>query len=77
VKNATKKPLNQNRMEIEKIRYKHIYKRTVKHEYGLYDYYVVHVGKEHKNAYLGCSRKLEKCEKILSEYRSSKQDTSY
>ena len=64
-------------MKQEKIKYKHIYKRTVKHEYGLYDYYVVHVGKERKNAYLGCSRKLEKCVEILLDYAEKNNINEY
>ena len=62
---------------VENSKYKHIYKRTVKHEYGSYDYFIVHVGKEYKKAYLGCSRKLEKCEKILLDYAQKNNINEY
>ena len=64
-------------MKEVKIKYKHIYKRTVKQVYGTYFYYVVHVGKNKENQYLGCSRKLEKCEQILLEYARKNNINEY
>ena len=60
------------------IKYKNIYMRTVKHEYGTYNYFIVHVNNEtNKNKYLGCSRKLEKCEKILLDYAQKNNINEY
>jgi hypothetical protein len=64
-------------MKTEKIRYKHIFKRTVKHEYGTYDYFVVHINKDYKQNYLGCSRKLEKCVEILLDYAQKNNINEY
>jgi len=64
-------------MKTEKIRYKHIFKRTVKHEYGTYDYFVVHINKDYKQNYLGCSRKLEKCVEILLDYAEKNNINEY
>jgi len=64
-------------MKTEKIRYKHIFKRTVKHEYGTYDYFVVHINKDCKQNYLGCSRKLEKCVEILLDYAEKNNINEY
>jgi hypothetical protein len=60
------------------IKYKNIYKRTVKREYGTYDYFIVHVNNEiDKNKYLGCSRKLAKCEAILMDYANANNINEY
>ena len=64
-------------MKTEKIRYKHIFKRTVKHEYGTYDYFVVHINKDYKQNYLGCSRKIEKCVEILLDYAEKNNINEY
>lgn len=64
-------------MKQEKIKYKHIYKRAVKREYGTYFYYVVHVNKNNENKYLGCSRNLEKCEAILFDYAQKNNINEY
>ena len=64
-------------MKAEKIRYKHIFKRTVKHEYGTYDYFVVHINKDYNQNYLGCSRKLEKCVEILLDYAEKNNINEY
>lgn len=55
-------------MKRETTKYKHIFKRTVRHDYGTYNYFVVHINKNYKQHYLGCSRKIENCEKILLDY---------
>lgn len=55
-------------MEEEQILYKYIYRRTVKTKSGIYHYYNVILGSEKKRRYLGCSRKLAECEKILLRY---------
>lgn len=54
---------------MERIKYKHIYKRTIKRHYGEYEYYVVQLRSNgNKMNYIGCSRKYEKAEKMLLDY---------
>ena len=55
-------------MKAENSIYKYIYKRTVKKESGTYYYYNVILGRSIKQRYIGCSRKLAECEKILLRY---------
>lgn len=54
---------------MDKIKYKHIYYRTIKHKNGSYEYYVVQVrNKGNKLGYIGCSRKYEVAEGMLLNY---------
>jgi hypothetical protein len=55
-------------MREEKMMYKYIYKRTVRKASGTYYYYNVILGRSIKQRYVGCSRKLAECEKILVRY---------
>lgn len=64
-------------MKEEKMIYKYIYKRTVKRDYGVYFYYNVILGSDKQRRYLGCSRKLAECEKILLRYAKENNINEY
>lgn len=53
---------------MDKINYKHIYKRTMKHKQGNYIYYVVHIRTKGKLGYIGCSNKYDVAEGMLLNY---------
>jgi hypothetical protein len=51
------------------LKYKHIYKKTIKHKYGQYEYYMVQLrSTDSKLTYIGCSRKYAIAECLLLEY---------
>jgi hypothetical protein len=54
---------------MDKIKYKHIYHRTIKHKHGNYEYYIVQVrNKGNKLGYVGCSRRYDVAEGMLLNY---------
>ena len=64
-------------MKRETTKYKHIYRRTITHKYGTYNYFIVHINKNNRQMYLGCDRKIENCEKILLDYARKNNINEY